>query len=59
VPACPAGGSDSRGDARVRATQNGSDTDVEIDTTGSGSYSTVVTLDNINAGDLTVDNWIF
>jgi hypothetical protein len=57
VPVCPAGGSDSLSDARVRATQNGSE--VEIDTTGGGSYSTVVTLDNINAGDLTVDNWIF
>jgi len=53
------GGSDALGDGRVRAIQSSSDTLVQIDTTGSSDYSTIVTLQGINQGDLTVDNWIF
>ena len=53
------GGADALGDGRARAVQSGSDTLVQIDTTGSSDYSTVATLQSIDAVDLTVDNWIF
>jgi serralysin len=52
-------GSDALGDGRVRALQSGSDTLVQIDTTGSNDYSTVATLQSINAVDITTDNWVF
>jgi Ca2+-binding RTX toxin-like protein len=55
-------GSDPLGDARVRTQSTGpggNDTDIEIDTTGSGDYAVIVTLDGISQGDITVDNWIF
>lgn len=53
------GGADALGDSRVRALQSGSDTLVQVDTDGGGNYSTVVTLQNIDAVDLTTDNWLF
>ena len=37
-------GADALGDGRVRATQNAANTLVQIDTTGSSDYSTIVTL---------------
>ena len=53
------GGVDALGDSRVRAQQSGSDTIVEIDTSGAGAYSTVATLQNVTATELVADNWIF
>lgn len=53
------GGSDALGDGRVRAVQNGGDTLVQIDTSGSSDYSTVATLQSVNQVDITVDNWVF
>jgi Ca2+-binding RTX toxin-like protein len=52
-------GSDALGDARVRAVDTGQDTDIEIDTTGTGTYSVLTTLVRINAVDITTGNWIF
>ena len=52
-------GSDALGDGRVRAQQSGSDTIVEIDTSGSSDYVRIATLQNVDAVDITVDNWIF
>ena len=53
------GGSDAIGDGRVRAVQSSADTLIQIDTSGSNDYSTIVTLQGISQGDITVDNWIF
>ena len=53
------GGADALGDGRVRALQSGSDTVVEIDTTGSSDFVLVATLQNVTATEITVDNWLF
>ncbi|MGB0629773.1 MAG: beta strand repeat-containing protein, partial [Alphaproteobacteria bacterium] len=52
-------GSDPLADGRVRLQNSGQDTDVEVDTTGSGDYVVLVTLDRTNQGDVTANNWIF
>jgi serralysin len=53
------GGGDALGDGRVRAQQSAADTIVEIDTSGSGDFARIATLQNITATDITVDNWVF
>jgi len=47
------------GDGRVRAQQSGFDTMVEIDTSGNSEYLRIATLQNVDAVDIAVDNWIF
>ena len=53
------GGVDALGDGRVRALQSGADTIVEIDTSGSGDFARIATLQNVTATEITADNWIF